>query len=285
MADAIGGYGGAARAATALTLPFVALAGPAEADHDRGQGARLVRPTGALRVAFREGGSQVVELAAAQAVRLVVLHDQQVDAGGGATGARPLVQRIDDDQVGRLVHRSAQPLGLAVREVGGDPVRAVGPFDVRVAADAELQRAPIAGAGRVGGLAGRQPTFGDPGPKRPHRARLLGGAGLDQLFEAADPTLAPQVDVRRGEPAEAQEHIDGADVGLRGQCLLGGADDAFFQTRVRHTQRPSAATVRTIADAARRGRLLPRRAPSPPSRGRCCCRPARSRGWRDPGSH
>ena len=46
-------------------LAFVALAGPAEADHDRGQGAFPMRPTGALCVACREEG-QVVELDAAQ---------------------------------------------------------------------------------------------------------------------------------------------------------------------------------------------------------------------------
>jgi hypothetical protein len=52
-------------------FPFVALAGPAEADHDRGQGACLMRTPGALRVACREE-DQVAELDAAQAVRLVV---------------------------------------------------------------------------------------------------------------------------------------------------------------------------------------------------------------------
>jgi hypothetical protein len=73
-----------------------------------------MRPTGVLRVACREEG-QVVELDAAQAVRLVVLHEEQARAGHGATGARPLVE--SDDEVRRLVRCSAKPLRLAGREV------------------------------------------------------------------------------------------------------------------------------------------------------------------------
>jgi hypothetical protein len=90
--------------------------------------------------AFRVTGWQedeMVELGTAQAVRLVVLHEEQVVAGRGAAGARPLVQRRDDDQVRRLARGSAQPLRLSGGEVGRHPVRAVGPFDLGLTTDAE----------------------------------------------------------------------------------------------------------------------------------------------------
>jgi hypothetical protein len=63
-----------------------------------------------------------------------------------------------------------------------------------------------------------------PGPWRAHRGRLFAGACLDHLCQVLDPTLAPQVNLRRGEPAEAQQHVQGADVALLGQGGLGGAE-------------------------------------------------------------
>src|SRR4051794_39593805 len=64
-------------------LPFVTLAGTAEADHYCGQPARSMRLPGAFGVAgWKE--DEVVEMGAAQAMRLVVLHEEQVVTGRGA---------------------------------------------------------------------------------------------------------------------------------------------------------------------------------------------------------
>jgi hypothetical protein len=80
-------------------LPFVTLAGAAKADHDCGQPARSMCLPGAFGVTgWKE--DEVVKLGAAQAMRLIVLLEEQVVAGRGAGGARPLVQRRDDDQAG-----------------------------------------------------------------------------------------------------------------------------------------------------------------------------------------
>ena len=136
-------------------LAFVALAGPAEADHDRGQPACSMRLPGAFRVAGREE-DEVVKLGAAQAVRLVVLHEEQARCRSWSsrrTSTRSADRRRPGPAAGSLAARSRS--AFAGGEVGGDPVRAVGPFDVRLAADAEPQPAAIPGPRHVRGLAGR----------------------------------------------------------------------------------------------------------------------------------
>jgi hypothetical protein len=138
-------------------------------------------------------------------------------------------------------------------------MRAIGPLDVRLAADAELQPAAISGSGHVRGLAGREPASGGPGAQRPHRGRLLTQAGLDRPLQALDPTLPPTVQVRRGKPAQPPQHVDGADVALLGQGGLGGLRDPLSEAGVSHHPRrtglePTSPAVGRWQGQHRRGR-------------------------------
>ena len=105
---------------------------------------------------------------------------------------------------------------------------AVGPFDVRMPAEAEPQPAAITGSRGVLGLARGEAVPGGPGLQRVHSGQLLLRTGLHHLLQAPQAALSPQVHMRWGEPAEAQQHVDRGDVVLLGQRVLGGPCDAVL---------------------------------------------------------
>lgn len=133
------------------TLPLVALAAAAEADHDRGQLAGPVGAAGEPGVA-RGQENQVVHARTTQAYRAGVLHEQQV-TGSGAGRARPVLQWRDDDEIRRAALALGESFALGGGQLGGDPVRAVRAFDLGRATDAEAQRPAVPSPGDVTGLA------------------------------------------------------------------------------------------------------------------------------------
>jgi hypothetical protein len=124
-------------------LPLIPLPCPAPADHHRRQGAGLLRPAGERGV---PGGQehQVVHVGAGEAERPLVVHDQQV-ARAAALGAGPVLNRLDDHQVGRRGLTRDDPLAPLGRKVGRNPLRPPGGLLDRLPMGEEAQRTPIPG--------------------------------------------------------------------------------------------------------------------------------------------
>ena len=150
----------------------------------------------------------MIHVGAGQAHRSWVLHDQPPALVAAAHRARPLLDRGDDDQIGRAALTFGQPLPLAFGQLGRDPVRAIGPLDPLIARLREPQRPPIPRARHIRGLARRQAARCGPIAKHFHRGRDLPQARDHDRLQIRDPPLAPLIHPARLEPAQADQHVD-----------------------------------------------------------------------------
>jgi hypothetical protein len=94
---------------------------------------------------------------------------------------------------------------------------------------AEAQAPAIGPARHVGDLARHQATPARPALQHAHRSGELHRIHVKHVLERVDAALTPQVDVRRRQPAETDEHVDRADESPLGQRSLGRADNALLQ--------------------------------------------------------
>lgn len=159
---------------------------------------------------------EVIHVCAAHAQRPWPFHQQQA-ARAPARRAGPVLDRRDDDELGRpalSLHQALPPVGGQLRR---DPVRPVGALEVRVAARTEAQAPAIVRARDVHGLAAHEAATLGPTTEDPHRGRELGRVDRRRELEAVDAALAPLVDACRWQSAEADEHIDRADEPALGQ--------------------------------------------------------------------
>ena len=108
------------------------------------------------------------------------------------------------------------------------PVRTL---NVRVAALTEAQRPAIGGSRDVCSLTRHEAPAARPLLHDGHRHTELVRIHAHRVLKRADTTLAPHVDMRRGEPAESEEQVDRTDVVPLGQTNLSRADDASLEIR------------------------------------------------------
>ena len=114
----------------------------------------------------------------------------------------------------------------------------VGRLEGRVAAAAEPQLAPVPGPGQVRGLAREQATIGRPVPQDGHGCGELVEVDLSEALQVVGPTLTPGIDSLRGQPAEADQHVDGADDAAFSQDRLGDPRHPVPQARSALRHRP-----------------------------------------------
>jgi hypothetical protein len=91
----------------------------------------------------------MIHLRAGHAHGSWVLDDQPPAVLAAARRARPLLDRGDDNQLGRATLTFGQPRSPALRQLWRDPVRAIRPLDPLIARLREPQRTPIPGARHV----------------------------------------------------------------------------------------------------------------------------------------
>jgi hypothetical protein len=101
-------------------LPLVPPARPAPPDHDRRKDAGLLRPAGQRGVAGRQE-HQVIHLGAGQAERPLIVHDQQA-ARAAALGTGPVLDRLNDNQIGRSGLALGDAFAFSGGSVGGNPL-------------------------------------------------------------------------------------------------------------------------------------------------------------------
>lgn len=73
-----------------------------------------------------------------------------------------------------------------------------------------------------------------PAPKGGHRRRDLAEVGLDNALQRIDSALLPLFEVRRRQPAQTEQHVDGADEALFGKRRLSYLADPLLHILTCH---------------------------------------------------
>jgi hypothetical protein len=162
----------------------------------------------------------VLHVRASHAHRRGVLHDQPPTLPLAAQRAGELTERRDDHQLRRATLALSQPRALLLRQLRGDPIRAIRPLNRGIARLGEPQRPAIPRPRKVSGLTRPQAARLRPPAKRAHRRRDLPQVRDRDLLEILDAALAPLINPTRLEPADADQHVDrGHELALRKRRL------------------------------------------------------------------
>jgi hypothetical protein len=201
-------------------LPLIPLARPAPPDHHRRQEACLLRPAGERGVAGRQE-HQVIHVGTGQAERPGVVHDEQV-AGAAAFGARPVPDRLDDDEVSRSGLTLDDALALRGGNAGAYPLRPPGGLLRGIPVREEAQRPPIPGGGDVVDLGSRQAVRFRPLAKVQNQVGEPVVVHRQEVLKVVDAPAPPVFHVAGMQPADADAHVDGGDELLPGKRRRGG---------------------------------------------------------------
>ena len=90
----------------------------------------------------------MIHVGAGQAERPLFVHDQQA-VGAATLGAGPVLDRLDDNQVGRSGLTLGDAFTLSGGNIGGNPMRPPGGLLQRVPIGKETQRSAVPGRGNV----------------------------------------------------------------------------------------------------------------------------------------
>lgn len=112
---------------------------------------------------------------------------------------------------------------------GSYPVRAVGAFDVAVAALAEPQLSAIASLRTVCRVARAEALVFGPAPERAERDAELLQVRRRDPFQARDLPTPPALDIGRCQPADTDQHVDRRYSLVFGHGRVRGGGDPPFQ--------------------------------------------------------
>jgi hypothetical protein len=175
---------------------------------------------------------EVVHVGTGHAHRAGILHDQQPGLLSATDRARERLLRLDHDQVRPPGSALSQARTLRLVEIRREPVRLVGLLELGIAAGRKSQLAWRARGGRVGVLAGLQPSLTRPRLEEPDRGRDPRGLDEHDVLQDSGRSAAPAFDIRRVKPTQPAQNVDRRDELVLGESVLRRPPHASLQPHV-----------------------------------------------------